>query len=84
MFGLGTQGGLDQQIRADRIVLDGCERILLHQRHMLECSGVIDDVRLVAMEDFCQQVGVRHAAQDGGFLNPALMQNVINLIEAAL
>ena len=57
--------GFDEDLGAERVVGDDGEGVRLHERDVLEGSGVEDDLRAVALEEFGDGGGVGDAAQNG-------------------
>jgi len=59
-------GDAGQRLRGEDVVGDGGERMLLHQRNVLEGRGVEDEARCVRGEDVFEERGVTCAAEDAG------------------
>jgi len=55
-----------QVLGAQDVVGHGRQRMLFHQRHMLEGGGVEDQLRRMGGENLIQHRTVGHVAQDGG------------------
>jgi len=63
--GVMRGGGAGEGFCGEDVVGDGGERMLLHQRDVLECCGVEDDGRGMRGEDVFEKRGVGGAAEDG-------------------
>ena len=63
--GVMRGGGAGEGFCREDVVGDSGERMLLHQRDVLECCGVEDDGRGMRGEDVFEKRGVGGAAEDG-------------------